>query len=424
MSHENQLRLKFLAYDLEKMIKVEQKRKKQEAEAANLERLQRLKEQQAKDEQLAKEQQEKEQALAAQQKIIDEQNEQADDKGKDGGEAQPAEGVASPKKQAKPGKEEQKHADSDAEKSDDNDWQDEESEGSGSPDSAEESAANRADVDALANSGRDGDSSKADDGQDPRLKRLAELGCDLALLESDPELVDALIASANLQEEQPRAEEQKRKEEEAAEKKRREEERIKRQKEEELELLKTQGLLAEKVQYHNLRVLHGVQSVTDDQQVVAPFKFLTTRVADSESQELTERCKAVLKDIHQDFQEQSADHIGFPEQPMADQLGEYDITIESIKNMEYEEFEQSCSVLVTADVVLFFRLLESQGYDYWLQKQAFASFMPSKRETRKLDKSLIEKLKEFVEISFCEEKKVIAELEPYQLRLLSKVKDA
>ena len=34
---------------------------------------------------------------------------------------------------------------------------------------------------------------------------------------------------------------------------------------------------------------------------------------------------------------------------------------------------------------------------------------------------LIEKLKEFVEISFCQEKKVVQALQPYQLRLLSKI---
>ena len=50
--------------------------------------------------------------------------------------------------------------------------------------------------------------------------------------------------------------------------------------------------------------------------------------------------------------------------------------------------------------------------------------MPSRHEVRKLDKSMIESLKEFVEISFCEEQQVISELQPYQLRLLSKVQDA
>lgn len=47
--------------------------------------------------------------------------------------------------------------------------------------------------------------------------------------------------------------------------------------------------------------------------------------------------------------------------------------------------------------------------------------MPSKHEPRHLDKNMVEALKEFVEISFCEEQQVISELEPYHLRLISKI---
>jgi hypothetical protein len=36
---------------------------------------------------------------------------------------------------------------------------------------------------------------------------------------------------------------------------------------------------------------------------------------------------------------------------------------------------------------------------------------------------LIEKLKEFVEVNVCQEKKLIEKLEAYQLRLLSKVQN-
>lgn len=78
-------------------------------------------------------------------------------------------------------------------------------------------------------------------------------------------------------------------------------------------------------------------------------------------------------------------------------------------------------MLVAADVILLFRFLESQGYDYWLQKSAYPSFKPPIKQSSKFNCSLIEKLKEFVEINFCEEKKVIQHLEPYQLRLLSKM---
>jgi hypothetical protein len=54
---------------------------------------------------------------------------------------------------------------------------------------------------------------------------------------------------------------------------------------------------------------------------------------------------------------------------------------------------------------------------------AYPSFRPPK-STRKFDATLIEKLKRFVEVGFCEETDVIQHLEPYQLRLLSKVEDS
>ena len=69
--------------------------------------------------------------------------------------------------------------------------------------------------------------------------------------------------------------------------------------------------------------------------------------------------------------------------------------------MPYDEFEQTCSLLAAADVVLLFRFLGAQGYDYWLQRQAFASPLNPKQSPH-FQTSLLEKLKEFVEISFCE----------------------
>lgn len=80
-------------------------------------------------------------------------------------------------------------------------------------------------------------------------------------------------------------------------------------------------------------------------------------------------------------------------------------------------------MLAAADVVLLFRFLGSQGYDYWLQKQTHSSFrVPD--HGQKFNAALLEKLKGFVEISFCQEKKVVEHLEPYQLRLLSKMERA
>ena len=155
----------------------------------------------------------------------------------------------------------------------------------------------------------------------------------------------------------------------------------------------------------------------------ALFGFLTTRLLDQTTGELRDRCKRVLGQIHENLRAQEPGKICWPRAEYDEQLGDYGLSVDSVKEMEREEFEQTCSVLIAADVVLFFRLLESQGYDYWLQRRANCSFMPP-TQSEKFDKLLIEKLREFVEINFCEEKKVIQSLEPHHLRLLSKVQDA
>lgn len=76
------------------------------------------------------------------------------------------------------------------------------------------------------------------ESSDPRRKKLADLGYDLSILDADPQFAEALLASANLQEEKEKEEERKQKEIEEAEKKKKEEEQKRIQKEKELQLLK------------------------------------------------------------------------------------------------------------------------------------------------------------------------------------------
>lgn len=114
--------------------------------------------------------------------------------------------------------------------------------------------------------------------------------------------------------------------------------------------------------------------------------------------------------------------MNFPEAPHDEALQVYDLTKETLGTMDFETFEQTCTALAVAGTVALFRFLESQGYDYWLQKMSYSSFRPP-RSSKKFDASLIEKLKQFVEVDFCQETKVIQHLEPYQLRLLSKIHD-
>lgn len=113
----------------------------------------------------------------------------------------------------------------------------------------------------------------------------------------------------------------------------------------------------------------------------------------------------------------------WPEQPHADQLADYGLTAASVAEMEYEEFEQTCALLAAADSVLLFKLLGHFGYDYWLQQRAFAT-PRNPKQSQHFNTALLERLKEFVEVSFCQEKQVIQALEPYQLRLLSKAQSS
>lgn len=99
----------------------------------------------------------------------------------------------------------------------------------------------------------------ANEGEDPRLK-LAELGHDASLLEADPQLAEALLASAFLREEQAREDERKLKEAEDAKRKAEAEEKLKAQKKQELELLRKEGL-APKIDYHYLTVLYGIDGI-------------------------------------------------------------------------------------------------------------------------------------------------------------------
>lgn len=60
---------------------------------------------------------------------------------------------------------------------------------------------------------------------DPRMKKLAELGYDMSLLEAEPQLAAAILASAGEQDEMRVKEEEAKKEAEEAENKKQEEEK-------------------------------------------------------------------------------------------------------------------------------------------------------------------------------------------------------
>lgn len=108
-----------------------------------------------------------------------------------------------------------------------------------------------------------------------------------------------MLASANLQEEKEEEEEQKQKEAEEAEKARKEEEKKRLQKEKELEQLKNEGLAQEQVKYTYLDVHRGIDHIQADQNATRTlFKFMSARLLDPSTGELTESCRQALRQIH------------------------------------------------------------------------------------------------------------------------------
>jgi len=68
------------------------------------------------------------------------------------------------------------------------------------------------------------------------------------------------------------------------------------------------------VEYHCLGVYHGVGQISENQNAVrVVFKFLSMRLVDLKTGELTERSKQVLREIHTTFKEQDEESICFPD---------------------------------------------------------------------------------------------------------------
>lgn len=81
-----------------------------------------------------------------------------------------------------------------------------------------------------------------------------------------------------------------------------------------------------------------------------------------------------MREIFDRIQGQELDKISMPSKAYEEALGNFECTKESIKAMDYENFELMCRTIAEGDVILLYKLLESQGYDCWLQKVAHPSF--------------------------------------------------
>lgn len=112
-----------------------------------------------------------------------------------------------------------------------------------------------------------------------------------------------------------------------------------------------------------IKVTYGIDSIHDEDEAIRTlFKFLQERLCTPEG-DLNERAQEVIKIIHENFQKIDDQDLHFPRN---DKFEDYELTREAIKNGTLDEFMEKCQILIQTDILLLFKLFETQGFDMWL----------------------------------------------------------
>jgi hypothetical protein len=82
----------------------------------------------------------------------------------------------------------------------------------------------------------------------------------------------------------------------------------------------------------------------------------------------------ILQQIHKNIHELDVKYLNpLPQEDLCEDFG---INFDNLKETDFEGFVELMKMLTTADVRLFFKVLESQGYDLWLTKATKCSYLP------------------------------------------------
>lgn len=209
-----------------------------------------------------------------------------------------------------------------------------------------------------------------------------DLGIDAEIIDNDIDLARVLAISmqADLEANQAREEARQREEDEKRKKEKEEQDKLKRIEEEKklAEMAAAQGLqMVAKPKYTKLNVLIGAESVFNDiESSRFIFKILRDRLAptDQESEApFHPDVLGALKDIHEEIQNHATKDEITPFPQNSPLLEDFGITYEAIREGTLEEFIMKCTMLAEADVKEFVRLIESQGFDLWMERAYFAS---------------------------------------------------
>ena len=192
--------------------------------------------------------------------------------------------------------------------------------------------------------------------------------------------------------------EKKRIEEEEREKKRLEEERIERERE-------------------VCKVTAG-RTIMETECVRYLYQVLENRLLDPTTRTLSNYVKKVLgkiynriNNIHKKMEmHKTSIDLNLPESEF---MSECELTLEGISSMSEEEFLGKILDLSSMDPKSVWELLESQGYDFWLDEVAYVS---EEEMPPSLPIHHLENLRTMIEVDICKETKSVLALDPKSLR--------
>ena len=189
-----------------------------------------------------------------------------------------------------------------------------------------------------------------------------------------------------------------------------------------------------KVKYTKLRVCVGDKEISEDTDASRfLFKVLRDRLrakapkedaglAETQEFSLSPEVVKALKQIHLSYRDHE-DLSVICQLPLATcpLLEDFGITQQTIKDSTLEDFVSRALMLAESDVKQFYRMLESQGFDFWFHRAYHNSFIIPEACNKMITINMLEKLKHFIEIEVCKESKGVVSLLPSTLRLLSKL---
>ena len=139
--------------------------------------------------------------------------------------------------------------------------------------------------------------------------------------------------------------------------------------------------------------------------------------------QLSEAAKQAITKLHKLFQSVEIGKLSIPAD-IEDKLADFGIRKETLKSNSTEDVLAKMKTILMVDSAVFFKLLVSQGFDFWFSQACFPVCELNKIGVRISDlmkSDLLSRVRQLVETDFCKNHPKACELDPALLRMMHKI---